>query len=130
MRGALLIVGAAPALAKGTTGIELVAGAERASTVKPEALEPGACGETGHGHETPPQGDAGHEVERLLQEVEQELDALPRKGEHGVNASPQGSPKEGKHESGHEALRQSEHEVPPQRDPNEGALATWNPGGK
>jgi len=49
---------------------------------------------------------------------------------NGVDAPPQGSPKEGKHESGREALQQSEHEVPPRRDPNEGALATWDPGGK
>ncbi len=64
--GAQLVAGTAPALAEGTAGIELVGGAERAITVKPEALEPGAYGKTGRGHETPPQGEARREVEMPL----------------------------------------------------------------
>ena len=82
-------MGAAHALAKGTTSVELVGGAERDSTTKPEALEPGMYDK------------AGHEVETSLQE----LDALSQKGEHRVDAAPQGSLKEGKHESGHKSFR-------------------------
>ena len=82
-------MGAAHALAEGTASVELVSGAERASTTKPEALEPGMYGK------------AGREVETSLRE----LDALPRKGEHRVDAPLQGSLKEGKHESGHESFR-------------------------
>ena len=40
-KGVQLVTGAAPALAEGTAGIEFVGGAERATTAKPEALEPG-----------------------------------------------------------------------------------------
>ena len=82
-------MGTAHALAKGTASVELVGGAERASTMKPEALEPGMYGE------------AGREVETSVQE----LDALLRKSEHRVDAPPQGSLKEGKHESGHKSFR-------------------------
>ena len=35
------VASAASALTKGTTGVELVSGAERATTAKPKALEPG-----------------------------------------------------------------------------------------
>jgi len=86
--GVQLVVGAAPALAEGTGGVELVGGAERATTAKPEALGPGAYGEAGCGHETPLQGEAGHEIEMPLQEGEQELDALLRKDEYKVNVPP------------------------------------------
>jgi len=66
-------------------------------------------------------------------EGEQEFDVLSRKGKHEINAlapAPQGSPKEGKHRHGREALRQGEREVPPRRDPNKGALATRDLRGK
>ncbi len=53
-----------------------------------------------------------------------------KRASNGVDALPQGSPKEGKHECECETLRQSEREVPPRRDPNDGALPTWDPGGK
>ena len=114
--GAQLVVGAA--LAEGTAGVELIVGAEKVATENPEALGPG------------PYGEAGHEAEMPPREGEQGPNALMQKGEHEVNAPAQGSPNEGKHGGGHEALRQSEREVPPRRDPNEGGLATWDPRGK
>jgi len=83
---AQLVVGAAPALAEDTAGVELVGGAERAATAKPEALGPGVYGEAGRAHETPPQGQARREVKIPLWEGEQELDVLLRKGKHEVNA--------------------------------------------
>jgi len=74
--GVQLVIGAAPALAKGTGSVKLVGGAERATTAKPEALGPGVYGEAGCGHEMPLQGEAGCEIKMPLQEGEQELDAL------------------------------------------------------
>jgi len=41
----LPVMGAAPAMAEGTTGIELAGRAEQATAAKPEALEPRASGE-------------------------------------------------------------------------------------
>jgi len=40
-RGALLVVGAAPSMAKGTAGVESASGAQKAATARLEALEPG-----------------------------------------------------------------------------------------
>ena len=74
--GVQLVVGAVPTLAKGTGGIELIGGAERATTGKPKVLGSGAYGEAGRGHEMPLQGEAGCEIKMPLQEGEQELDAL------------------------------------------------------
>lgn len=79
-------MGAAHALAEGTTSVELVGGAERDSTTKPEALEPGM-------------------YDKAVGTSLQELDALSQKGEHRVDAAPQGGLKEGKHESGHGSFR-------------------------
>ena len=36
----LLVVGAAPSMAKGTTGVESADGAKKATAARPEALEP------------------------------------------------------------------------------------------
>jgi hypothetical protein len=47
-RGALQVVGAAPALAEDTAGIEPAGEAERATTAKSEALAPWTQGETRH----------------------------------------------------------------------------------
>ena len=63
-------MGAAPALAEGTTGVELAGKAERAMDAKPDALGPWA------------QGVSGSEVEMPPREGERELDVLPPEGEH------------------------------------------------
>ena len=72
---------AALTIAKGTASIELVGGAERATTAKPKALEPGAYGEAGCGHKM-------RHVKMPLRKGKRELDALSREGEHGVDAPP------------------------------------------
>jgi len=63
--GVLSIMDTTPALAEGTASGELAGGAEKATAAELEELEPEACGEAAHGHETPLQGEAGHEVEML-----------------------------------------------------------------
>jgi len=55
-----------PALAEGTSGVELAGGTEKATAAEPEALEPEACSKAACRHEMP-QGEAGHEVETPLQ---------------------------------------------------------------
>jgi hypothetical protein len=50
--GILLVVGAAQALAKSTTGVEAAGEAERAAAAKSEALAPWIQGETGREVET------------------------------------------------------------------------------
>ena len=49
------VVGATPALAGGTDGIEPASEAERANAARPEALAPWTQGEAGPMPETPPQ---------------------------------------------------------------------------
>ena len=46
------LVGATPAMAKGTASVEPTGGAEKATAVKFEALEPGVYGKAGR-HERP-----------------------------------------------------------------------------
>jgi len=67
-----------------------------------------------------PSTGKGERVEALLQDSGRRPKALPPECEHEHCAMPQGSPNKGK----------GEHGVPPQRDLDEGALATWDPGGK
>ena len=52
--GALLVVDAAPAVAKETTSVEPAGEAERAAATRPEALASWTQGEAGHEAETPP----------------------------------------------------------------------------
>jgi len=115
-RGPLPFMDTTPALAKSTAGVKLTGKAEKATTAELEALEPEACGKTVHRHETLLQGEAGHEVERLLQ-----------KGECEVDPQPQGSLNEGKHRDRHDArgavTGSRKLEVPPRVDPTEGRVA-------
>jgi len=46
----LLIMGAAPSMAKGTTSIKPASGAEKAPTARPKVLEPRTYGGAGDGH--------------------------------------------------------------------------------
>ena len=78
--GDLPVMGAAPALAEGTAGIEPASGAERATAARSDALGLRAHGEAGRRHETPLRGEVGREVETPPQEGERELDALPPEG--------------------------------------------------
>jgi len=87
--------------AEGAASIELASGAEEAPTAIPEALRPWAYRKAGRRRKTPPQGKARREVE------------TPRK-DMGERT---------------EALLQSKCDALPRRDTNEGALATWDPGG-
>jgi len=64
--GALLIVGGAQALAKGTASVEPAGDAEKATATKPEALVPWA------------QGIAEHEVEMLPGEGEHVHELPPK----------------------------------------------------
>ena len=41
------VVGTAPAMARGTAGVESAGGAEEATAARPKAFEPGAYGEVG-----------------------------------------------------------------------------------
>jgi len=137
--GALPVVGAAPALAEGTAGVEPAGEAERAMAAKSEALAPWTQGETRHEIETPSRGE-GERAEALPQ-GERMLEAPPQKGsrkpeallpegERELDASSRGGPNNGKRRSGREALPQCKRDPPPRRDPNEDVLATWYPGGE
>jgi hypothetical protein len=99
-------VGAAPALAEGTAGIEPTGKAEKATTAKSEALVPWAQAKAKRGLEgmlregelaykwppvmLPPEGE--HEVETPPQEGKRTHKlppkALPQKGEHKPEAPP------------------------------------------
>ena len=69
LQGASRVVGAAPALAKGTSSVKPAGEAARATAAKPGALVPWA------------QGVTKHEVERLLQEGKLVHEAPPQKSE-------------------------------------------------
>ena len=150
-RGALPVMGASSALAKGTASIRPAGEAKTASTARPKALVSLAKNKAVHGHEM------------ALQEV-----PLEGKREHGT--MPQHIPNEGKHKpdwplqkvsshdnlstwevgnagqeietpskkgerkvdgppqgSPNEVLLQRKNNPPPRRDQNEGALALWDP---
>ena len=74
-------MGAAPALAEDTAGVEPTSKAEKAVAAKSEALVPRV------------QGKAGCEVETPPREAKQELEALPQDGMH----RPKLLPLKGKH---------------------------------
>jgi len=75
---ALSPVGTAPALAEKTTSVELAGKAEKATATKLEVLEHGTYHKAGPRHDTPPQGEARHEVETPLREGKGELHVLPQ----------------------------------------------------
>jgi len=72
---ALLVVGAAPALAKGTAGVEPAGEAEKATAAKLEALVPCAQGV-----------------------AEREVEMLPGEGKHVHEPPPEELPRKGKYE--------------------------------
>ena len=90
--GALLIVGDAQALAKGTAGVEPTGKAEKATTTKPEVLVPWAqsvakCeveilpGEGKHVHEPPPEvlpQKGKHEIETPSTGESERTEVLPQ----------------------------------------------------
>lgn len=76
---ALSPVGTAPALAEKTTSVELAGRAEKATATKLEVLEHGTYHKAGPRHDTPPQGEARHEVETPLREGKGEFHVLPVK---------------------------------------------------
>ena len=107
------MVGTAPTVAKGTAGVEPVSGAERAAATRPNVLDPKVYCETGRGHKTPLQRNAGRKVETPQQgEMGREVEMLPlREGEREVRALLQ----KGKCQP--EALPQSERDALLRRDP-------------
>ena len=79
-----------------------------------------------HGREHRREGEARRRREMpLLGEVGREVEMPPREGERELDTLPRRSSNEGERA---EALLQSY--APPRRGPNEGALATCDPGGK
>src|SRR5260221_11808558 len=123
---ALPVMGTAPALAEGTTGVELAGKAEGAIAAKFEALVPWVQGTGDREVERLPQeGKHVHELppEALLQKGKRKTQVLPPTGGRNHDMKPQGSPNEGKREG----------ECPdalPQKDPKVGALPIWDPGGR
>jgi hypothetical protein len=119
--GVLPVVGAAPALAESTAGVEPAGEAERAAAARPEALA------------SRTQGDAGREAEPPPREGEQELESPPHKGRRkpealppeckyeraqtGAKRKPEALPPEGKREL----------DVMPQGNPNEGEREVERP---
>ena len=123
-------MGAAPALAEGTAGVELAGEAEIATAAKLEALVPWAQGEARLEVETPPQ-EGRRKPEALPLSGEHmhkpPLEALPLEGWHNLGAPPQ------KREHEHEAdaplqcnPKKGEHEPywPPQEPSREDILST------
>ena len=72
----MLVIGAAPALAEGTTSVKPANKAMTAIAAKPKALVPWAQNKARY----------RHKVKTPLQEGKGELDALPLQGEHMVKA--------------------------------------------
>jgi len=79
-------MGAAPALAEGTAGVELAGKAESHGCQARHVWVPWAQGVAGSKVKMPPQGG------------ERELDVVPPEGERECCATPQHNPNEGKHE--------------------------------
>jgi len=77
--GALPVVGAALATAKGTSGVGSAGGAKKATAATPEALEHEAYNEAGSRHERPPQSEAWHRAETPPREGERVFDEPERK---------------------------------------------------
>ena len=102
--GALAVVGAASALAKGTAGVEPAGKAEIATAAKLEALVPWAQGEPGREVDSLPQGD------KVMYKPPPE--ALPPEGWRNHEPSPQ------KGERKQEALPQSRNARVPERGPD------------
>jgi len=91
--GVLPVVGVAPALAKGTAGVERTGEAETAMAAKLEALVPWAQGMAGREVEKlPREGKRIHELspEALPQEGERKPEALPRKAGRMLEAATRG----------------------------------------
>ena len=90
------VVGAAPALAESTAGVEPAGEAERAATARPEVLASWTQGVARREVETPPRkGEQEFKApphkgrrkpEALPPEGERELDAMPQKGERNPEA--------------------------------------------
>ena len=72
--------GAAPAIAKGITGVGLAGRAEKTTAAKLEALEPGAYGKEGCRRGTPPKARLGMKSGRCRERARWEVDALPPEG--------------------------------------------------
>jgi hypothetical protein len=113
---ALPVVGAAPALAKDTAGVEPAGEATRAAAAKSEALVPQAQGEAKREIETSSEGEGQRKPE-----------APPRKGKHEVNPLPQKLEREGEHEPGWPS-REPSHDVVLSLSISEGP-GPWDPGG-
>jgi hypothetical protein len=101
----VMVVGAAPALVEGTTGVEPTGEAERAAAVKSEAWAPRTQGEARWGVETQPREGNEPPPEVLPQKGERKPQALPPKAGRMLEAPPQkgrhkpeGLPPEGEHE--------------------------------
>lgn len=92
----LPVVGAAPALTKGTIGVEPTGEAERAIIARSEVLAPWAQG-VAKCEVKRPWREGKQELEALLQTGRRKGDVLPPEGEHKRTIMPQGSPDKHKH---------------------------------
>ena len=129
------VVGDVPVMAEGAAGAEPAG--ERATVAKPKAFAPWMQGQARREVEMPPRKARMNALKRChrasamryCERARQKTNTYHRrccesrdpKGRAGcVHEMPQGSPNEGK----------SERDTSPRRDPKEGALASWDPGGK
>ena len=78
-KGVLPVMGAALAMAKGTSSVGSTGGAKKATAATPKALEHEAYNEAGSRHERPPQSEAWHRAETPPWEGEQVFDEPERK---------------------------------------------------
>ena len=128
-------MGSAPALAESTAGVEPAGEAERATAAKSDALVPRTQGESRGEVETlwegkreagePPPQASPRKAGRMLEE-------LPQEGKRKTTTRG-GEEPQMRADAGAGATRcdsRRKPDPPPRRDPNEGALTTWDPGGK